>query len=520
MTRRTWALLAVVIAAGCAPEKATTGDPDAASGAPDAASNAPDASAPVIDAAVGAPDAPTPLPDAAVPVPDAAVPVPDAAPPADASEQPPVLEAVAPNEASIAGGEQVVVTGSLFNADAAVSFGGVAGTCTVASSSRIDCTVPAAAAAGRVDVIVTQTTGSDTLAMALTYFDANSAVDACNLVPPTTSDVIQGVSTTWQARVSEPGITDVSDGNDPAGALRGQIGRGPAGTDPATAPGWTWEDLTATAGYGAASPTFQSGFDQYELTQPAPARGQYAWAARFTVEDGVSYRFCGPGALTARSPIACTMDSQCFGDEQCLDGACRVDCATGVDCPPWGTQCTGLGTETDGETLALFCTPANEGGDGVGAACTSSGTCESDFCLVGLSDTCTIGCGTDDAVCAGAASPNVCAQFSGLGLCTPSCTAEDQCAAGHTCVINPNAPLNRFDLLCVTPAGADDIGGDCSGTIDCESGLCLTISDTVAQCTAFCVDSGDCAAPLPNCGSASITRPSGIGTQSLSVCVP
>lgn len=499
------AALALVLAACASGTVDSDGDGgadiDSGGAAIDAATNVPDADPNAPDAAEGTPDAEA--------VPDAPPPPPDADP-----AMPPTVLATAPDTGSIAGGEPVVVTGSNFTGDATIAFGATTAACTVMSSTTIQCTSPATGAAGAVGVTATQTSGSHTLTAGFLYWDTASAVDNCNLVPPLHHDEVAGTATLWQARVNEAGITDATTGVDVSASLRGQVGYGPAGTDPATAPGWTWFDVTPTAGYGPASPTYQADFDQYEGGAAMPVRGQYRWSARFTIEDGVSWKFCGAQTMTSRLPIACAADATCFGDEKCLDGNCRVFCDTATQCFGWGPSCSGLGLETDETTLELFCVPGFPGAGATGAACTSGPGCESGFCLVDLTDTCTIGCGTSDALCP---SSDVCTEFSGLGLCSPSCGATADCTAGHSCILNTNVGQNRYDTLCLVPdPAADPMGASCAGVINCESGLCLTGPEL---CTGPCNTAADCPASLPVCGLGTITRPNGVGTQSMSICV-
>ncbi len=503
----------LVAAVGCASGNTT--------GSEDAALNI-DANLTVNDASVNAEDAPVGSDDAAVVdasvSPDATVTI-DAPPPPDANPaNPPVIDSVVPNNSAIPGGEAVQVNGSNFTPDIAIAFGATTATCTYVSTVRVDCTAPAGGAAGAVSIIGTQAGGSDTLVNAFTYWDTNSAVDGCALIAAA-ADQLQNSAYTWQAHILEAGITDVSTGNDPPGAMLVQYGIGPAGTDPSSALGWTWTDATATAGYGPGSGTYLVNNDQYESAGTVPLRGQYAWSFRASVENGVSWRFCNLGTMTSRSPITCSADATCFADELCLDSRCRVDCSQNSQCFSWGPACGGLGTRVDGTTLELYCTDTNPGGGGTGATCTTDSECENAQCLVGITDQCTLACNGSDAACGGGGQ--LCAEFADLGLCSPGCTRNADCdlAGGKFCVINGNNAQNRYDQICVVPTGTDPAGADCSVTIGCQSGLCLT-SGGMDLCTEFCVNNGDCPAATPNCGQATITLPGGSGTQTLDVCVP
>jgi|GEM_PF-3654543 len=469
------------------------------------------------DASANAPDAPAATADASMSA-DGSV-TPDAMPAPDANPaNPPVLAATVPDNAAVVGGESVIVSVSNFTSDVAIKFGATTASCTYVSTVELDCVAPAGGSAGAVDVTATQIGGSDTLTGGFTYWDTNSGVDACQLIAASI-DELQNTNYTWQAHILEAGITDATTGNDPSASLLVQYGYGPAGTDPTTAPGWTWSDATPTSGYGTGSATYLANYDQYEVAGTIPLRGQYAWAFRASIENGLSWRFCTAGAMTARSPITCTADGQCFGDEACLDSRCRVTCADNATCPGWGPACGGIGTRTDGSTYELYCVDSNAGGGDTGAACTTDGQCLNAQCLVGITDQCTLACGTSDAACGGAGQ--LCTDFSGLGLCAPGCTRNADCdtAGGKSCVINTNTAQDRYDEICVVPTGTDAAGADCSTTINCESGLCLT-SGGSDLCTQFCVTNADCPPAMPTCGQATITLPGSTGTQTLDVCVP
>lgn len=501
----------LLVLVGCASAK-TSGNEDAGSTS-DANLSAVDGSAQASDAAAG--DASTI--DAAI-GPDASVTI-DATPPPDANPaNPPVLQSLTPDNGAVGGGETVTVAGSNFTSDITISFGATTASCTYVSSVQVDCVAPAGGVPAVVNVTGVQAGGMHTLPSAFTYWNTASAVDGCHLLDPAV-DEIQNSNHGFVAHVLEAGITDTTTGNDASASLRVQYGYGPAGTDPSSAPGWVWTDATPTAGYGPGSPTYEASWDEYQLTASVGLRGHYAWAFRASVENGLSWRFCDLGTITSRSPILCSADATCFGDELCLDGRCRVDCASNGDCFGWGPSCGGLGTRVDGSTLALYCVSGNAGGGGTGAACTTDNQCANALCLDGLTDQCTQACPADDATCGGGGQ--LCAELAGLGLCAPGCVRNADCdvAGGKFCVVNANDAQNRYDQICVVPSGTDPAGADCSVTINCQSGLCLT-SGGSDLCTEFCVTNADCPAATPTCGQATITLPGGVGTQTLDVCVP
>ena len=106
--------------------------------------------------------------------------------------------------------------------------------------------------------------------------------DACAIRFPDTQSIAAGLRTRpVRGRLHEAGLTE------PAGAGSGvlaQLGLGPAGSDPRTAPGWEYVD---------ADYSLQAGDDdEYEASLTAPAVGEYAYAYRFSLDGGGSFTYC------------------------------------------------------------------------------------------------------------------------------------------------------------------------------------------------------------------------------------
>jgi len=101
-----------------------------------------------------------------------------------AAVPPPTISGIAPTSGGIAGGAVVTITGTGFLTNPSVKFGGVAATnVSLTGSTSITATTPAHAA-GKVDVLVTNTdTQSATLAQAFTY--ALPAPTITNIAPAT-----------------------------------------------------------------------------------------------------------------------------------------------------------------------------------------------------------------------------------------------------------------------------------------------------------------------------------------------
>ena len=91
------------------------------------------------------------------------------------STSPITLTSVTPNQVLLAGG-QVVLAGTNFTSNAAVTFGGVAAIATTfQSSTQLTATAPAVKSGGAVDVVVSSTAGGTaTLSKGLTYVQCNT----------------------------------------------------------------------------------------------------------------------------------------------------------------------------------------------------------------------------------------------------------------------------------------------------------------------------------------------------------
>lgn len=129
------------------------------------------------------------------------------------SDGPPQILGVAPTEGPIAGGTTVLLTGSFFNADAQVTFGGKPGTdIDVQTSRRISVKTPPADAAGPVAVTVTNGNGqSSTLESGFIYAAGPqpSIAQAQMVGPPVLSDQTSAnpVVVTISADVEVAGVT-------------------------------------------------------------------------------------------------------------------------------------------------------------------------------------------------------------------------------------------------------------------------------------------------------------------------
>lgn len=116
---------------------------------------------------------------------------------------------------------------------------------------------------------------------------ATVEMDFCAVWSPVSLSLQAGTtSPPVSGRVFEAGVTEAPGPS----VLVGQLGHGPAGSDPRYAVGWTWV---------AASFNVQVGNDdEYQASFSAPAPGSYAYAYRFS-PDGQRWTYCdadGAGA--------------------------------------------------------------------------------------------------------------------------------------------------------------------------------------------------------------------------------
>ncbi|MBV8194741.1 MAG: IPT/TIG domain-containing protein, partial [Candidatus Dormibacteraeota bacterium] len=127
----------------------------------------------------------------------------------------PAVDAVTPNQGPTGGGTTILISGSNFSADSAVSFGGTpAASITVNSASSIAATSPAGSA-GRVDIVVSTGQGGPSAMSQADAFTYESAPSVSSLSPEGgplsggTTITINGAGFVWRA-------TSVTVGGEPA----------------------------------------------------------------------------------------------------------------------------------------------------------------------------------------------------------------------------------------------------------------------------------------------------------------
>ncbi len=118
-------------------------------------------------------------------------------------------------------------------------------------------------------------------------------IDFCRLQSPTTISEVEGTDVLVYGRVFVAGLTDLSPTNDPAAEVRGYVGYGPDGTDPAVDGSWVWTTATPNAGYGPGSPGHEPNNDEYQATLSVPSPpGSYDFAFRFSGDSGATFTYC------------------------------------------------------------------------------------------------------------------------------------------------------------------------------------------------------------------------------------
>lgn len=133
------------------------------------------------------------------------------------------------------------------------------------------------------------TPGRDNLACApLNPISACYLNGGASTAAPNTFNAVANASTTVTARVEIPGLTNNSNSNNLDGRVVGEIGFGPADTDPTTdESAYTWNSVTPTAAF-----TTTSGEDQYQASVAVPTAGTYALVGRFSQDGGDTWTYC------------------------------------------------------------------------------------------------------------------------------------------------------------------------------------------------------------------------------------
>lgn len=207
-----------------------------------------------------------------------------------------------------------------------------------------------------------------------------------------------------------------------------------------------------------------------------------------------------PTAMTL--PDGTCLPARCLDCLVCVKGCGDGQCTTGEDSCNCPADCTFDPTSAAGG-------PCETSED-----CTPPGTCLPEASGYPTGGYCTGG------VCDPSAEPSTCPGgtecvatiFAAAYLCMPTCTADDQCAAGRTCEAFPEQAPSHGEYLCwesalgkPEPAWGLGLGDPCAEDADCLSNLCLVHPGGAKVCAAFCNDDKPCKAgqacqPMGGCG--------------------
>lgn len=200
----------------------------------------------------------------------------DAAPDAPPAALPPQVHFVEPSRGPVEGGTAVVITGLRFQAGALARFGGTAVACDFVRDTALECRTPPHEA-GAVDVEVENADGQlGRFPGGFTYADAPAQIEQAILVwPPVTTARVGRATESIFGRVTVPGVTD---GAAPAPGVQAELGWGADASAPDV---FTWVAAELVGEVGAA--------DEYAATLTLDAAGTYAYAMRFSADDGATW---------------------------------------------------------------------------------------------------------------------------------------------------------------------------------------------------------------------------------------
>ena len=155
-------------------------------------------------------------------------------------------------------------------------------------------------------------------------------VNYCAVQFPLTVSVLQNTPVTIYGRLSEPGLTDRSAGNDADPRIRVQFGYGPRASDPQGLD-WIWTDAQPNPNYDGNNAGVPNN-DEYMTELSLDELGAYSYAFRVTVDLEQTWVYCdrdGAGTNLGGAPdYAFLPDQSGELDIVCpegfvdLDGAC------------------------------------------------------------------------------------------------------------------------------------------------------------------------------------------------------
>jgi hypothetical protein len=136
---------------------------------------------------------------------------------------------------------------------------------------------------------------ADATAVGTILDDDTSEVDFCNVQFPGSLEVSTGASTELIfGQIYEAGVTELDGASSEVFA---QVGWGPLASDPGRSE-WSWFPAVWNM---QAGPSLHN--DEYRGSFTAPAPGQYSYAYRFSLDDGLSWTYCDANGAGANAGL-------------------------------------------------------------------------------------------------------------------------------------------------------------------------------------------------------------------------
>ncbi|MBM4318495.1 MAG: hypothetical protein FJ125_00690, partial [Deltaproteobacteria bacterium] len=188
------------------------------------------------------------------------------------------------------------------------------------------CTVVEQQAQCRYEAVETPCAANELCTEGVCFDPRVVPVGFCRLQPPLRVQSHPGEENLYRGRIYQQGTTDLTDGVDAAEALKGELGYGPDGSDPADDEGWQWSAAVANPDWDATA-AGAAGQDEYQLSLAAPAPGSYDFAFRFTADGGISWTYCDgdeEGSLDGYEPAEAGELLVEPEPDPCLDNPCTA----------------------------------------------------------------------------------------------------------------------------------------------------------------------------------------------------
>ena len=228
-----------------------------------------------------------------------------------------------------------------------------------------------------------------------------------------------------------------------------------------------------------------------------------------SIHDDCGSRYCSGGVCTAPCEEAdhCGVLQQCgseainkHGQDGTFDLCVEmepIECMAPSDCELDELTCNTVVPET-GTVEGAVCGPTNPDEAALGAMCTESAACESDYCWTtadGSAGECTVFCQDSGDDCA--ADQHSTSKTAGLGLCLAGCDTTADCDGDNVCQLGNGPQTDEVHTYCSLQHGTGQTGEACSTSSDCATGLCLeivtyTVTEDSCNADAQCDNGYEC----------------------------